>query len=99
MLTVSNFNSIYKSFGTLPNIFKTNGTELTVDRREGVRKYEHTPLSRQVESELDKHASNKDYLEIERKLEEYYSQYYAIVDNSLKYVFLYYKVLLADGRA
>jgi tetratricopeptide (TPR) repeat protein len=99
LISSSNFNDIYKPFTNLSPFFKVNGTELIVDRSEGVKKYEHTPLSRQVESELDKFANSKNYMEIEQKLEEYYSQYNAIVDNSLKYVFMFYKVFFTNKKA
>ena len=92
------FNNIYKPFIDLPPLLKTNGTEFIVDRSDGIKNHKHTPLSKDLESELDILVNTKKYMEIEEKLEYYYSRYNVIEDDSLKYVFMFYKVLFTNNK-
>jgi len=94
----SDFNAIYRPFINLPPILKTNGTEFIVNRSDGIKNHKHSSLSKDLENELDFLVNTKNFMEIEQRLESYYSVYHVIEDESLKYVFMFYKVLFTNNK-
>ena len=88
------FDVLYSSFTCLAEITRIEGNEVVINRKGNAKKPEQTPLTRDIEKGLYEFSKDKNYQGMELKVSYYYSQYSTVLDDSLKYIILFYKVSL-----
>jgi len=92
LLGAASFETIYKSFQNLVDVIKMEGNEIIINRKNGTKKPTYTPLTREIERDLYDLAKQRNFEGIKIKLNLYFSQYCNVLDDSLKYILLFYKV-------